>query len=428
MNFDFLKKEISNSSLCLFRIAFGILLQILVLRFFFLGFIENYFLKPVFFFKYYPFYFIPEIPKEYMPILFYLMLFFAFLMTIGIFYRFSIISFTVLFTYFHFYDITYYLNHYYLINLICFLICFMDIDERFSFKNWNKKPKLKTKAIYLYIILFQISVVYFFGFVAKLKHDWIFEALPMKIWLNQKLYIPIFGYIFQFPIVAYFCSYFGLFFDLIIPFLLIKNRFRKLGFFLAISFHISTYFLFQIGIFPLIMLLGILLFIPPETYDRILKLKSEQLETNPIDKKVLVLFSFYALFQILFPLRFLFYKDLSWREEGFRFSWNIMVIEKRGKIDFLVKDKNSDKDFFLKPETYLTSFQTFMMATQPDMILQFAHFLKKEFAKENLDVQIFANSFVSLNSRENKRFIDEKVDLTTELESFLEKKWVLSGE
>jgi hypothetical protein len=425
LSFDFLKKEISNSSLCLYRIGFGILLQILVLRFFFLGFIEKYFLKPIFFFKYYPFYFIPELPKEYMPYLFYFMYIFAFLITIGLFFRFSMISFTFLFTYFHFYDITYYLNHYYLINLICFLLCFMDVDERFSLKNWNQKYKTKTKAIYLYLILFQISVVYFFGFVAKLKQDWLFDALPMKIWLNQNLQIPILGYLFQFTFTAFFCSYFGLLFDLLIPFLLFSNKYRKLGFFLAFCFHISTYLLFQIGIFPFIMLLSILLFIPPKTYDEFLNLKTADLEYIPIKKEFKVLITIYILFQILFPLRFLYYENLSWREEGFRFSWNIMIIEKRGSIEFILRDKNSKKEFIIQPEFYLTPFQAYMMSTQADMILQFAHFLKNEFQKENMDVQVFANSFVSLNGKESRRFIKKDIDLTKVKESFSKKNWLI---
>lgn len=410
LNFKFLFRDISNKSLCFYRIGFGILLQVLVLRFFFKGYIEKYFIEPKFFFKYYAFYF-PNINGEYFYIIFSLMYLFSFLITMGLFYKFAIISFTIFFTYFHFYDITYYLNHYYLVNLICFLLCFQNLGENYSVKNYfSNKKTTTTKAYHLYLILFQISIVYFFGFVAKLKSDWLFEALPVSIWLKQKLDLPILGYFFQFRFTSYFVSYFGFIFDLCIPFVLI-SKFKNYGVFFAFLFHISTSILFQIGMFPYIMLTSIFLF-----YSNF-----KTINENEVEHKKLFLIIVYILFQILFPLRFLFYKNLSWREEGFRFSWNIMVIEKRGSIEFRILDKKTKKEFLVNPENYLTNFQVFMMATQPDMILEFAKFLKKEFG----DVKIYADSFVSLNGRESKRFINPKIDLSVIEESFKPKNFIL---
>ncbi len=336
---------------------------------------------------------------------------FSVLITIGLFYKFSMISFTILFTYFHFYDIAYYLNHYYLVNLICFLLCFQNLGENYSVKSHFTKNRITTtKAYHLYLILFQISIVYFFGFVAKLKSDWLFEALPVSIWLKQKLDIPILGYFFQFQFTSYFVSYFGLLFDLCIPFILI-SKYKNYGMILAFLFHLSTSILFQIGMFPYIMLFSIFLF-----YSNF-----ETIRENNIEYKKLILILLYVIFQILFPLRFLFYKNLSWREEGFRFSWNIMVIEKRGSIEFKVIDKKTKKEFLVSPKNYLTEFQSFMLSTQPDMILEFAKFLKKEFG----DVEIYADSFVSLNGQESKRFINPKIDLSLEQESFKPKNFIL---
>ncbi len=424
----------------MYRILFGILLQILVFRFFSNHWIEKYFLKPKFFFKYYGWEWLPQLDSEYMIYLFILLFGFAFLITIGFLYRVSIVGFFLLFSYFHFYDQSYYLNHYYLVSLLCFLLIWIPADKRFSvYSYFRKSTEQQTKAWHLYILLFQISVVYFFGFVAKLKTDWIFEALPLQLWLLQQSDFPLIGSILTLPITAYFFSYFAILFDLLIPFLLFSKKFKKLGFILAILFHISTAMFFQIGMFPWIMLISILLFIEPEVWeDFLVRIKknhtavSEEilLEEKPIQasRKILlpIFILLYIFFQILFPLRFLLYPNsLAWSEEGFRFSWNIMIVEKRGNIEFRIHDKTHHKNFLVRAEDYLTPFQIYMMSYQPDMILQFVKFLKKDFLSKSMDVEIFVDCFVSLNGKESKRLIDETIDLSLETESFKPKKWIL---
>ena len=66
------------------------------------------------------------------------------------------------------------------------------------------------------------------------------------------------------------------------------------------------------------------------------------------------------------------------------------------------------------------------MSFQPDLILEYAHFLGNHFSKQgHKNVQVFAQSHVALNGRLSQPFIDPTVDLYQEKESFKPKHWIL---
>jgi len=127
--------------------------------------------------------------------------------------------------------------------------------------------------------------------------------------------------------------------------------------------------------------------------------------------------------QILIPLRFVAYPgDLFWNEEGFRFSWRVMLMHKEGHATFYVTDKDSGRTIEINNTSYLTVRQEDQMMTQPDMILQFAKMLKKEFDGKTFsnsqqsitlrDPAVHAEVYVTLNGRPSQLFIDKKHDLT----------------
>ena len=70
-----------------------------------------------------------------------------------------------------------------------------------------------------------------------------------------------------------------------------------------------------------------------------------------------------------------------------------------------------------------------MLSTQPDMILQFAHFLAADYEKKGyVNPKVRVESFVTLNGSGSKPFINSSVDLTKVKECFASKKWVLPFE
>jgi hypothetical protein len=66
------------------------------------------------------------------------------------------------------------------------------------------------------------------------------------------------------------------------------------------------------------------------------------------------------------------------------------------------------------------------MSFQPDFILEFAHHLGVYYKDEgHQNIQVFADSFVALNGRPSKRFIDPNFNLLNTEESFKNKEWIL---
>ncbi len=84
--------------------------------------------------------------------------------------------------------------------------------------------------------------------------------------------------------------------------------------------------------------------------------------------------SLHFAIQIVMPFRYVLYPGkLFWTEQGFRFSWRVMLMEKGGYAIFHVRDPESGREGEVDNAAYLSPNQEKMMSTQPDMILQFAH-------------------------------------------------------
>jgi hypothetical protein len=103
-----------------------------------------------------------------------------------------------------------------------------------------------------------------------------------------------------------------------------------------------------------------------------------------------------------------------------------MFVEKIGYTTFKIKSNKNESYYYVNNEEFLTSFQEKQMSFQPDFILEYAHFLGDYYtSKGYLDVEVYADSYVSLNGRSNKRFVNSEVDLYKEKESFKNKKWII---
>lgn len=100
-------------------------------------------------------------------------------------------------------------------------------------------------------------------------------------------------------------------------------------------------------------------------------------------------------------------------------------MEKSGLATFRIVDRNG-KNVIVNNKDFLTPMQEKMMATQPDMILQYAHILKDYYSKIGFnDPQVYVDSYVTLNGRRGKPMIDPNVNLALQQESFRHKPWIL---
>ncbi|MFT5802251.1 MAG: hypothetical protein ACI956_002062 [Nonlabens sp.] len=137
---------------------------------------------------------------------------------------------------------------------------------------------------------------------------------------------------------------------------------------------------------------------------------------------------FFFVIQLLLPFRCLAYSsNLFWAEEGYRFSWRVMLVEKIGQATFHVEDPETGRKDEVINGRYLTQFQEKQMSIQPDFILQFAHFLKREYQTKHgmKNPIITVDCHVALNGRTSQQLIDPKVNLATVKDGFAAKGWVL---
>jgi len=418
----YLSKTTPAYSLGVFRMVFGLLMVFSSLRFMALGWIEDHYTEPVFHFKYWGFEWIEPLPRFGLYAVHILMIVAGFGVAFAtrIWYRISAIMLFLTFTYTELIDLTYYLNHYYYVSLVCLLLCLIP----------SPPPVLKrgyqVPAWAIDIFKLQITIVYVYAGLAKINYDWLINALPLKIWLPAHDKMPVIGEIFTWEITPYLFSWFGMLYDCAIPFFLMYRKTRPFAYFFVIVFHVLVGLLFQIGVFPLVMIGGTLIFFEFEkqqnqvqniTYSSVIK-----------HKPTLIFLCGFFLFQILFPWRYLLYEgNLFWTEEGYRFSWRVMLMEKAGTATFYVKDSCTGREGVVNNSEFLNPHQEKQMAMQPDMILQFAHFLGKYYEQQGVcQPQVRAEVYVTLNARPSQLLIDPNVDLTKEKDTFAPKKWILA--
>ena len=102
-----------------------------------------------------------------------------------------------------------------------------------------------------------------------------------------------------------------------------------------------------------------------------------------------------------------------------------MLIEKKGFTEFKIVDRETSDSFYVLNENFLTEFQERQMSFQPDFILEFAHYIGDYYNNNGYsDVEVYAESYVTLNGRVSKVFVDPNVDLMKEKRGFSNKKWI----
>ena len=399
------------------------------------------YIDPSFHFTFYGFEWVKPV-GEYTYILFFICGLSAFLVAIGYKYYIAIITFFLSFTYIELMDKTTYLNHYYFVSILSFLMIFLPCNSSYSIDSFIKKKSFKYSPKWCVdSIKTLLFIVYFYSGLAKINRDWLFEAQPLKIWLATGSYdLPIIGpTLMQQEWFHYFMSWGGMFYDLLIPFILLYKPTRIIGFSLVVFFHVFTAVLFPIGMFPYIMIISTIIFFSSNTHEKILKFilkpfkntikKIIEIDNIKIKKNkfAISLISLFFVVQFLFPFRYAIYPgELFWNEEGYRFSWRVMLMEKRGYTTFKVVDNSNGNSFFVRNDEFLTEFQERQMSFQPDFILEYAHFLGDHYNNKGLnDIEIYAESYVALNGRINKRFVNPKIDLLKEKRGFNSKHWII---
>ena len=447
-------KPVDISFLVFFRVLFGAILLWEVYRYFTYGWITRYFVEPALTFTYYGFSWVKPWPGQGMYIHFFVLGLAAACVMAGFLYRFAAPVFFLAFTYFFLLDQTRYLNHFYLVCLISFLMCFLPAERAFSI-DALLRPKIRSDVVpawTLWLLRAQVGIPYFYGGIAKLNSDWIRGGEPMRTWLHPLTGMPGFGSIFATDVVVYGFVIGGLLLDLLVVPLLLWRRTRIFALIAAILFNLINAVIFDIGIFPWLMLGALLIFFPPDLVRRFARAfmspggESENVEpaqasvtpktiaetsTCPAltasQKLVAGLLAAYLVVQLIFPLRhYLYPGNVSWTEEGHNFAWHMKLRTKGGDAVFTVTHPQSGQTWTITPKDYLKSHQLTKMITKPDLIVLFSHYLEEEKRREGYDdVEVRARVMVSLNGRQPQLLIDPNVDLTKERVGLLPARWII---
>lgn len=435
-------KNVEAAPLAVFRILFGVLMFISIVRFWANGWIDKLYIQPKLFFSYYGFEWVKPL-GVYTYLLFVICGLAAIMIMIGLKYRYAIVIFFLSFTYIELMDKTTYLNHYYFVSVLSFLMIFLPANSYYSL-DARRNPGLAFQKIPRWTIdsiKLLLGIVYFYAGLAKLNSDWLMEAMPLKIWLPSKNDVPFLGDFLGETWVHFAFSWSGVLYDLTIPFFLLCRKTRPYAFIVVIIFHLLTRVLFPIGMFPYIMIVATIIFFDARVHHKLLKIISyvfkiskgyfdngKSLATNNVKMafKHYLLIAFFTI-QLVLPFRYLLYPgELFWTEEGYRFSWRVMLMEKAGYAQFKIVNGKTGKWFYVDNTDFLTPFQEKQMSFQPDFILEYAHYLKNHFdGQGHENIEIYVETYVTLNGRRSTAIVDPKVDLVKEKESFNHKSWVV---
>ncbi len=438
-----LARPVDGASAAAFRILFGAVMLLSSGRFVARGWVQELYVAPSFHFGWPGFQWLEPWPAWGLYLHMAVLAVAAAGVMLGLFYRVSALIFLLAFICLELFDRTYYLNHYYLVSLIALLCCAMPLHRVASLDRLRGAVAGDTVPAWVPKLLrAQLAIVYFYAGLAKLDTDWLLRAEPLQTWLQVHADVPWVGPYLAVPAVAFAMAWAGALFDLSIGPLLLWRRTRSWAYLAVIVFHGFTGILFPIGVFPWVMVALTTIFFPPG-WPRALShataraSRPEGQESAgglprrpscaPLAPAPAALLIAYLALQLLLPLRHMLYPgEVNWTEEGFRFAWRVMLIEKTGHVELRVHALDDSRSWTVLPAAELTAVQVRMMATQPDMIAQYARHVGQRFEAElGTPVRVHADAWAALNGRPPQRLIDPHADLSLDQGAFAHCDYIL---
>ena len=425
--------RMDNSPLIIFRIFFGILISLESFGAILTGWVRRTLVEPEFTFTFIGFEWLQPLPGNGMYFYYILMGLMGILVTVGYRYRLSMITFTLLWTGTYLMQKTSYNNHYYLLVLICIVMCFFPANRAYSM-DCKRNPQLRSDQMYTgvkWIIVFQLFIVYTYASIAKLYADWFDFTIIAQLMEARKDFFLI-GPPLQLPFVHKIIGVFGILFDLLVVPLLLFKPTRKWAFIASIFFHLFNSVVFHIGIFPYLSLAFCVFFFEPETIRRLFFKKKPIPTLSPWVRPagapwIMGILGIYFLVQLVLPIRHHFIAgDVLWTEEGHRMSWRMMLRTRRGNLQFRVVDTETGAGELISLKKWLTPKQRRKVQAYPDFAWQFAQRLKDHYSAQGQKVAVYVLGNVGVNRREFHPYINPKTDLAAEpWDPFRHHSWIL---
>jgi vitamin K-dependent gamma-carboxylase-like protein len=263
---DALTARVDPASLAVFRIGFGSIIAWEVWRAFDGNLIRVDYDLPTFLFRWWLFEWVRPLPGPLIYIAFAVLGVAAAMVAAGLFHRAAAAVTFAGMAYWFLLDKASYLNHRYLATLIALLFVIVPAHAAYSL-DVRRRPDLRRASIAawpVWLMRFQVGVPYFFGGVAKLNFDWMVRAEPLRSALAAHTDVPVIGATLVNSALAHVLAWGSAALDLSVPFLLLNRRTRTPAFALALTFHLINSRLFEIGIFPWLMIVGSTMFFEPD--------------------------------------------------------------------------------------------------------------------------------------------------------------------
>lgn len=430
-------REVDASALAVFRMGFGALLLFECINYGVFLCLECDYHDTAFLFKYAGFEWVRAAPTVWLRAIWLAMAVCAVCVVVGLYYRLAMVLFTIGFSYHFLLDEALYLNHFYMVILFCVLMCFIPAN-----RYWALDAKLgisgrtspTTPLWSIFLLAAQLEIILIHAGLVKINWDWL-NLEPMRLWMtarsaDENMLLQFLTLDWGIAVAAYSAIALHL---LGAPLLLFK-RTRLIVLCIYAAFHFTNAFVFNIGIFPWFTLFASLLLFDPDwpkqcfawakrhsaflrnRFDFAPLRYAPDFYRGTLSTKhfVLVLAVMaWLLFQSLFPLRHWFAPgNVAWNEDGHRYSWRMKLRAKRGEAAFNVRDE-SGHEWRVLPAASLNRKQTRKMTCIPDMIWQFAHFVKTDFEAQGFKgISVTADVKCSLNARQRARLVDPDIDLT----------------
>ena len=331
-------------------------------------------------------------------------------------------------------DVTTYLNHYWFLTLVAGLAVLAPLGAGMSLDARRGDGPRTVARGWVWLLRFQVGVVYASAGLAKLQADWLVHALPLRLWLPAHADTAVLGPLLAAPTTAHVLAVAGAAFDVSIVPLLLWRRTRRFAWPALVAFHVATWALFPIGVFPWVMIGASTVFFEPDWPRRLLGRWRARPVRVPAPAPrgrvptpwLVATAVVWVLVQVALPLRHLAYPgDQRWTGQGYRFAWNVLLTEKAGSVSFLVTEPATGRQWVADPTELYTPTQVRAMATEPDLVHQAARTIAAEERDRGHEVEVRVDAWVSLNGRPAQRLIDPTVDLAHEPRDVWSDDWIL---
>jgi hypothetical protein len=476
-----LRAPVDAAGLGVFRIGFGLISAWEIWRTFDGNLIQADYATPQFLFRWWALEWVRPMPGRWLSTAFVVTGIAALFLAAGLFYRFAAVVHFLGISYWFALDKATYLNHRYLTALFAFLLIFLPADAAFSV-DARRKPWIRSRTVpawSIWLLRLQAGVPYMFSGVAKMNFDWLVRGEPLRTWLRAQTDFPFVGQFFTSGGFVHGLAIASTAFDTLIVLLLLYRRTRPVAFVVALGFHFLNSRLFEIGMFPWLMIVATTVFLDPDwprrmwralrarrglvvacvsigfvagfvvggflprTFSAVMALTggvgtavgvfhllpARMRETVPaaadhdttpwrgygLAGRVAVVLTLFAVLQVLLPLRqFVIPGNVAWTTEGQRFAWQLLVRQSSGAAVFKIDGPGAESVGAFNIRAHITSFQTSKMIWNPDMLVQFAHYIEEYFRDIGVtdDIEVRVDTNVSLNGRRPQDLIDPDLDLT----------------